>query len=155
MGRIIMLLLLSGLIATIGERYFTKPKTESMKLNAGIITTHLGETKKFYQEVLGFGIRFESDWFLLMHTPDGDDEIAFLTPDHPTQAEIFRPAFGGKGVFLTIEVNDVDAEYNRIKKQNIPIAVELKDEEWGDRHFAILDPNGVGIDIVKHTPPSE
>ncbi|PZR27471.1 MAG: glyoxalase [Citrobacter freundii] len=122
-----------------------------MKLNAGIITTKLTETKKFYQDVLGFGVRFESDWFILMHTPDGNDEIAFLLPDHPSQAAIFKPAFGGKGIFLTIEVDDVDAEYRRIKELNVPIEVELRDEQWGDRHFAIVDPNGVGVDVVKHT----
>ncbi|MET0464429.1 MAG: VOC family protein [Chitinophagaceae bacterium] len=122
-----------------------------MKLNAGIITTKLEESKKFYQEVLGFGIRYESDWFVLLHTPDGNDEIAFMLPDQASQAAVFKPVFGGKGVFLTIEVEDADAEYKRIKELKIPIEVELKDEEWGDRHFAILDPNGIGVDIVKHT----
>lgn len=121
-----------------------------MKLNAGIITTKLTETKKFYQEVLGFGIRFESDWFILLHTPDGNDEIAFLLPDHPSQAKVFKPAFGGNGVFFTIEVDSVDAEYNRIKELKVPIEVELRNEPWGDRHFAIIDPNGIGVDIVKH-----
>jgi catechol 2,3-dioxygenase-like lactoylglutathione lyase family enzyme len=122
-----------------------------MKLNAGIITTKLAESKKFYQDVLGFGIKYESDWFVLMHTPDGNDEIAFMLPGQASQASIFKPVFGGSGVFLTIEVDDADAEYKRIKELKIPIEVELKDEEWGDRHFAIVDPNGIGVDIVKHT----
>ncbi len=123
-----------------------------MKLNAGIITTKLSESKKFYQDVLGFGIRYESDWFVLMHTPDGSDEIAFMLPDQASQAPVFQPVFGGKGVFFTIEVDDVDAEYKRISELKVPIEVELKDEEWGDRHFAVLDPNGIGVDIVRHTP---
>ena len=122
-----------------------------MKLNAGIITSKLADTKRFYQEVLGFGVRFESDWYLLLHTPDGEGEIAFLQPDHPSQAPVFQPAFNGKGAFLTIEVDDVDAEYARIRALNIPLVVDIKDEPWGDRHFAIVDPNGIGIDMVKHT----
>lgn len=151
MSRIALSLIISGILATLGDQYFNHKKEKTMKLNAGIITTKLTETKKFYQEVFGFGIRFESDWFILMHTPDGKDEIAFLLPDHPGQASVFRPAFGGKGVFLTIEVDDVDAEYKRIRELNVPIEVELKDEQWGDRHFAIVDPNGIGVDVVKHT----
>jgi catechol 2,3-dioxygenase-like lactoylglutathione lyase family enzyme len=151
MGRIILSLLVSGLLATIGNDYFSNKKPTAMKLNAGIITTRLAETKKFYQEVLGFGIRYESDWFILLHTPDGKDEIAFLLPDHPSQAPVFQPAFGGKGVFLTIEVEDVDAEYQRVQSLNVPVEVALRDEPWGDRHFAVVDPNGIGIDFVKHT----
>ncbi len=27
--------------------------------------------------------------------------------------------------------------------------VQLRDEDWGERHFAIKDPNGIGIDFVK------
>jgi catechol 2,3-dioxygenase-like lactoylglutathione lyase family enzyme len=34
-----------------------------MKLNAGIITSKLEESKTFYTEVLGFGITFENEWF--------------------------------------------------------------------------------------------
>jgi catechol 2,3-dioxygenase-like lactoylglutathione lyase family enzyme len=153
MGKIILSLLISGLLASVGSNYFSNKKEKHMKLNAGIVTSKLKETKKFYQEVLGFGVRFESDWYILLHTPDGGEEIAFLQPDHPTQAPLFQPAFNGKGVFLTIEVDDVDAEYRRIQSLKVPVTVEIRDEEWGDRHFAIIDPNGIGIDIVKHTAP--
>lgn len=153
MGRIILPLLVSGLLGTIGSTYFSNNNTKRMKVNAGIITSKLDETKKFYQDVLGFGVRFESGWYILMHTPDGGDEISFLEPGHSSQAPIFQPAFNGKGIFLTIEVDDVDAEYKRIKELKVPIVVELKNEGWGDRHFAIVDPNGVGIDIVTHTAP--
>ena len=54
---------------------------------------------------------------------------------------------------MTIEVEDVDAIYKEIKKKGVAIKIELRDEPWGDRHFAIQDPNGIGIDIVKYTPP--
>ena len=33
---------------------------------------------------------------------------------------------------------------------NIEIKVDLPDEPWGERHFAIEDPNGIGIDILKY-----
>jgi catechol 2,3-dioxygenase-like lactoylglutathione lyase family enzyme len=151
MNRIALSLIVSGILATVGNHYFNHKKEKSMKLNAGVITTKLAETKKFYQEVLGFEIRFESDWFILLNAPGGKDEIAFLLPDHPSQAKIFQPAFGGRGVFLTIEVDDVDTEYKRIREMKIPVEVELRDEQWGDRHFAIVDPNGIGVDVVTHT----
>ncbi len=122
-----------------------------MKLNVGIVTSKLKECKEFYINKLGFGIVAELDWFLQLHTPKGDFEISFLTPNHPSQPKIFQSEFNNKGIYLTIEVEDVDAWYEDIKKKDIPIAVDMRDESWGDRHFAIIDPNGIGIDFVYHT----
>lgn len=123
-----------------------------MKLNAGIVTEKIAETKKFYVETLGFGVRFENDFYLLMHTPNGQDEISFLLPNHPSQKPIFQKPFNGQGMYLTIEVEDVDKLYAEMKKKKVKIEIELRDEPWGDRHFAIQDPNGIGIDLVKYAP---
>lgn len=122
-----------------------------MKLNAGIITNKLAATKSFYTEVLGFGVTFENEFYLLMHTPGHTSELSFLLPDHPSQQSLFQPAFGGQGVYLTIEVDDVDKLYEEIRNKGIDIKIEIRDEPWGDRHFAIQDPNGVGIDLVKYS----
>lgn len=129
----------------------TTEKHHTMKMNAGIITTKLGETKKFYQTVLGFGVSFENEFYLLMHTPDHEAQISFLLPDHATQQPIFQKAFEGKGMYLTIEVEDADIVYERIKKLGVKIEVDIRNEPWGDRHFAFYDPNGIGIDIVTYT----
>ena len=123
-----------------------------MKLNAGIITDKLVETKRFYTEVLDFGITFENEFYLLLHTPDKSSELSFLLPNHASQQPLFQPKFDGKGVYFTIEVDDVDEVYRKLKEKKIKIEIELRDEPWGDRHFAIQDPNGVGIDIVTYSP---
>lgn len=123
-----------------------------MKLNAGIITSKLPESKQFYCNVLQFGVTFENDFYLLLHTPNHQADLSFLIPDHPSQQPLFQPAFGGNGVYLTIEVADVDAEYDRITALGIPVAIPIRNEPWGDRHFALTDPNGVGIDIVTYAP---
>ena len=123
-----------------------------MKLNAGIVTSKLAETKNFYTKHLNFGVTFENDFYLLMHTPGQGAEISFLLPDHPSQQSLFQKSFKGQGMYLTIEVDDVDRIYREIKSTGVEIKIELRDEPWGDRHFAIQDPNGIGIDIVKYSP---
>ncbi len=85
-----------------------------------------------------------------MHTPDRSDEISFLLPGHASQQPLFHKAFKGEGVYLTIEVDNVDQIYMELKKKGVQIKIDLRDEPWGDRHFAISDPNGVNIDIVKY-----
>ena len=155
-------ILLNGLLAALllGMPLFflsktkTAPKpTQPMKFNAGIITPKVRESKDFYTRYLGFGVTFENEWFVLLHSPGGNSSISFLLPEQAAQQPLFRPAFGGQGVFLTVEVPDVDAEYRRIRSLGVPIAVELRDEPWGDRHFSLVDPNGIGVDIVTYTPP--
>lgn len=146
-------LLLIVFVLTIG---ITNAQTTSkMKLNAGIITEKLTETKEFSTNVLGFGVSFENEFYLLMHTPDRSAEISFLQPNHPSQKPVFQSAFSGKGAYLTIEVEDVDKVYEQIKNKDVGIEIEIRDEPWGDRRFAIVDPNGIGIDIVTYTKPEE
>ena len=124
-----------------------------MKLNAGIITEKLAESKAFYTQVLQFGVTFENDFYLLLHTLNHESEISFLLPNHPSQQPLFQKPFTQQGVYLTIEVENVDDYYHKLKKQGVPIAIELREEPWGDRHFAIIDPNGIGIDIVTYSAP--
>ena len=124
-----------------------------MKLNAGIITEKLAESKAFYTQVLQFGVTFENDFYLLLHTPNQEAEISFLLPNHPSQQPLFQKPFTQQGVYLTIEVENVDDYYCKLKEQGVPIAIDLREEPWGDRHFAIIDPNGIGIDIVTYCAP--
>ncbi|WP_103866310.1 VOC family protein [Aquimarina sp. I32.4] len=126
-----------------------------MRLNAGVLTKNLKETKSFYVDNLNFGIKFENEFYLLLKTPNEKDTISFLLPNHPTQQPFFHKPFRGEGMYLTIEVDDVDKVYEEIKKKGIDIKVDIRDEPWGERHFAIEDPNGIGIDIVKYTQPLE
>ncbi len=125
---------------------------KTMKLNAGIVTSKLAETKKFYTEILDFGVSFENEFYLLLHTPNKETEISFLLPNHPSQQALFQEPFAGQGMYLTIEVDDVDKLYSDLKKKGVAIKIDIRNEPWGDRHFAIQDPNGIGIDIVKYSP---
>ena len=118
-----------------------------MKIWCGIVTEKLSESKDFYVRLFGGEVVYDSDWFVLLRI--GEGELGFLVPHHESQAPIFQPAFTGKGVFVAIDVEDVAAEYERIRSMGIPIEVPLRDEPWGDRHFVVVDPNGIGVDVVQ------
>jgi hypothetical protein len=47
----------------------TSKNQNKKKLNAGVITTKLAESKAFYTKHLGFGVTFENEFYLLLHTP--------------------------------------------------------------------------------------
>lgn len=151
---LIILLWICATASAYCQKSSTNKNQNSMKLNAGIITTRLEESKAFYTNILNFGITFENEFYLLLHTPNQETAISFLLPDHPSQQPFFHKPFRGEGMYLTIEVDDVDAIYKEIKKKGIELKIDIRDEPWGDRHFAIEDPNGIGIDIVKYSPPA-
>lgn len=140
-------------IANVYSQTSSTIKYKKMKLNAGVITNKLEESKDFYTDILGFGVTFENEFYILLHTPNKESEISFLLPDHPSQQPFFHKSFAGEGMYLTIEVDDVNKVYADIKEKGIEIKIDIRDEPWGDRHFAIEDPNGIGIDIVKYSPP--
>ena len=68
----------------------------------GIVTSKFLELKEFYVKNLGFAIKFENEWFVLLEC-DGR-ELAFMQPNLEFQNQIFRGEYGGKGLWLTVEV---------------------------------------------------
>lgn len=124
------------------------------KLWTGFITDKVRESRDFYTSVLECAVIYEGDngWFVLLKL--GDSELGFMKPDLEFQAPVFRGGYGGRGAWITIDVDDAEAEYERIRALGVPIEVGLRDEAWGDRHFAVLDPNGIGVDIVERRGPS-
>lgn len=75
-------------------------------------------------------------------------QIGFLQPDLSEQPEQFRPRFSGGAIF-SLEVEDAQAGLASLSDKGIPIIVGLRDEPWGQRHFAVRDPNGIMIDVVQ------
>ncbi len=59
-----------------------------MPFYTGIIVGKLAETKAFYTRHLGFSIKFENDWFLLLERDKR--ELAFMLPNLEFQHELFR-----------------------------------------------------------------
>jgi uncharacterized glyoxalase superfamily protein PhnB len=49
---------------------------------------------------------------------------------------------------LTIHVDDVDEAYARAQRLGAEIAAEIRDEAHGQRHFLLVDPNGVMLNVM-------
>lgn len=120
-----------------------------MKFWSGIVTEKVRESRDFYVRLFGCEVLYEGedDWVVLLQL--GPTELGFLKPGLPAQAPIFRSAFRGQGVWIAVDVEDAEAQYRRMQALGVPIEVELRDEPWGDRHFAVVDPNGIGVDVVQ------
>ena len=124
------------------------------------VTPRLTEARDFYVDHFGFHVVFEADWYLQLHGSRGDAspplELAFMRPDVEGQPGALQQAFAGAGAFLTIEVEDVTAEHDRLVAAGVlsNLIVPLRDEAWGQRHFVFRDPAGTFVDVVQPIPPA-
>ena len=106
-------------------------------------------SRDFYAAMFDLVVSVElDDWYLqLMPESDPRLNIGFVKPDHELFAD--RPASSGTyGVVLTIHVDDVDEVYERAKRLGAEIAAEIRDEEYGQRHFLVVDPNGLVLNVM-------
>ena len=118
-----------------------------------VASRDLPRSRDFYVS-LGFICAYEDTWYIHLVWPgDPTQQFGVMTPDHDSQPPIYRTDRTG-GVFLGIQVEDVDAVHDRLVALGHEIVVPLTTEPWGQRHFGIQDPCGLPIDIAMPTPPT-
>ena len=123
-------------------------------LYAIVVTDKRAECRDFYVRWLGFQVAFEASWFVyLAATGAHPFGLAFMSPDHPSRPP-GRARFNGKGVLLTLQVEDAAAEFARLTAAGLAIAHPLRDEPWGQRRFAVRDPAGTWVDVVQQIDPA-
>lgn len=120
-----------------------------------VCTSRLQESRDFYVGLLGFEPTFEADWYVsLRRTGEPSYELALLDHTHPTLPEPYRAPV--RGLLLNFEVEDVDAEWERlVVRGGLRAELELRDEDFGQRHFIVADPDGVLIDVITPIEPAE
>ncbi len=121
-----------------------------LKKNTPLVTTDkVDAAKAFYCEHFGFRPVFDNGDHLALVSPDEACEISFMKPCEGAQA------FGGEGLIYCFEVEDVDAEYERLSAKGVSFVQDPQDNPWGDRSAIALDPIGISVYIYKMIPPTE
>jgi catechol 2,3-dioxygenase-like lactoylglutathione lyase family enzyme len=115
---------------------------------------NLKAAKVFYSNYFGFDVAFENEWYLHLVSETGV-QVGFLLPNQPSQPPVFQQSYKGKGVIFSFEVDDAESAYAEAKASSLKIVLELRSEDWGQYHFCVEDPNGIHIDIVQATEPTE
>lgn len=117
------------------------------------VVGNLEGAQKFYTAHFDFSTVYEYEWYLHLVTATGI-QVGFMLPDQPTQPELFHPVFSGRGVIFSLEVEDVDSAYAQAREKSLNVVLELRSEDWGQRHFCIEDPNGLYLDVVQAIAPT-
>jgi len=114
----------------------------SETLRCEIFPVDLDRAVDFYVRVLGFAlVRDERDTespYIYMRR--GDVRVGAVPSWAPEpDAETRTPPVG---VELVLEVDDLEAERERVAAAGWPVTQELTDRPWGLRDFRLVDPDG-------------
>lgn len=116
-----------------------------------MVAANLEEIKQFYTSVFGFNaVFYDPDFYLHLVSPSTGAQLGFLMPNHPTQPQFLHAIMSTEGYVISLEVADAAKAYEEAKTMKLPIAMDLKEEVWGQIHFIVKDPAGFNIDIVQH-----
>lgn len=119
-----------------------------MTLRIEIFPARLGPTVSFYTGVLGFVVvrREGTDGDGYVALQRGTVQVGAATrAAHVADLGHRRPP---TGVELVLEVDDVEAELERVRAAGWPVEEELSLRPWGLRDFRLLDPNGYYLRVT-------
>jgi catechol 2,3-dioxygenase-like lactoylglutathione lyase family enzyme len=108
----------------------------------------LAQTEAFYRrlgftaELVGNTLRVELAGFKLAFIDENETPIKNDTGVTPK----------GAGVFIYIEVDDVDSYYQQLQELGVRTSSEPRTWPWGKREFAVKDPDG--YKLIFFTPAS-
>ena len=116
------------------------------KFRFAYYTDKYQKTYSFYKEVLQFtpGLSWDRsahDKGALFEAGEGLIEILHR-PDtaHQNPGLDYRSP---QGVYMCIQVWDIDTRYQDYKTKGIPFQQDIVDQAWGHRSFSIIEPNGL------------
>ena len=118
----------------------------TMRILTNICADDLARSKHFYVELLGLQVKYDSDWYVQLCTPDNPEiEYGIIRRDHELVPREYqtRPT----GMYVTFVVPDVNVAYQKALAMNIPILQQPRNEFYGQRRFLTQDPNGCLIDV--------
>jgi catechol 2,3-dioxygenase-like lactoylglutathione lyase family enzyme len=116
-----------------------------------IVTDDVARLRSFYAEAL----RAEAggdDTFIAFHT-DGAALSLFSTAGMEKMAPGSMAQAGVGRYTLEIEVNDVDAEFDRLNELGCVVVKPPTTQRWGRRSVWVRDPDGNIINFYANVPP--
>ena len=116
-----------------------------------MVAPNLEAIKQYYETIFGFNaVFYDPDFYLHLVSPNTGAQLGFLAPNHNSQPEFLQIIMPTNGYVISLEVKDAAMAYEEAKKLKLKIAMEIKEEVWGQVHFMLQDPAGFRVDVVQH-----
>jgi uncharacterized glyoxalase superfamily protein PhnB len=119
-------------------------------LSAAFTTNRVAESRDFYVKYFDAKVTFDCGWYVNLAFGNEATTLQFMSPQQPE-----HQLSSGAGLLFNFSVDDVDQEYQKLTQAGLTVVVPLEDHPWGDRGFAIQDPNGISLYIYSEREPTE
>jgi catechol 2,3-dioxygenase-like lactoylglutathione lyase family enzyme len=123
-----------------------------MQITASAVSLNVTDptaSATFVRQHLGFSEEMADDGFVSLKREDAGFNLIFLR----TGLATFKPeALRGRsadGLLVVFVVEDIDAEYARLRDEGVEITTPIQTEAWGERFFQMSDANGVVYQLVQ------
>ena len=140
-----------SLIPRFGGGELSSGLPEPSAICMGIVTDSLAVSRDFYVTHFGFQVVFDSPCYVHLVREAVGEQIGLMAASEDAGQRELEKGTNGIGLWLTLYVSDVDAEFERLKANGLEIREELIDQPWGERTFVVVDPNGVLIYVSQQT----
>lgn len=110
------------------------------RIKPNILSERFDESRAFYKDVIGLEGGGGLDWIIFFGTEKREVQLSVMKLD--VKAHVHPD--------VSIEVDDVDAVYERARSSGAEIVYPITDEDWGLRRFFVRDPNGAVINVTQH-----
>lgn len=105
--------------------------------SAGFLAAHFG-----FREAIAF------DGGAAVEHPSGGPTLFFLREGLAT-LETSQRHVRAQGVTLALTVEDIEAEVGAMRCGGIEPKSDIRQDDWGERHIQITDPNGLIVQLVQ------
>ena len=119
-------------------------------VSSAFTTDKVAETRDFYVRHFGARVTFDCGWYVNLEFGDPSSTLQFMSPRQPEHL-----LSSGAGLIYNFAVDDVDREHERLTGEGLEVVVPLEDHPWGDRGFAVRDPNGISLYLYSEREPDE
>ncbi|MEF2965881.1 VOC family protein [Paenibacillus sp. M1] len=111
------------------------------RIVTNIHTDQIEKAKWFYHDLLGLNLLMDHGWIVTY----GSDQEMNIQISFASQGGSDTPTPD-----LSIEVDDLDVAFERMREAGIQIEYGPVDEPWGVKRFFVRDPFGKLVNILAH-----
>ena len=123
---------------------------QATSLSPAFTTDKVKESRDFYIKYFNAKVTFDCGWYVNLNFGHASSTLQFMSPQ-----ETDHQLSSGAGLIYNLCVDDVDKEYKKLTEAGLDAVMPLEDHPWGDRGFAVMDPNGISLYIYSLREPDE
>lgn len=119
-------------------------------VSAAFTTDKVEESRDFYVKYFDAKVTFDCGWYVNLQFGNKCSTLQFMSPQ-----QLEQRLSNSAGLIYNFGVENVDEEYEKLTAAGLAPIMPLEDHAWGDRGFALQDPNGITLYIYSEREPSE